>query len=202
MNITSKRLDDDDDDCIIIALDSTGIKITNRGQWMQEKWQVKKKGYPKIHIAVNIKTKEIPALKVTDGKVHDGKIMPKLIEYALKRSANNIKIKSALGDGSYGSDENFKYLQKKRIRPGIKVRKNSIFSIKNNSLRNREVYSQSKDLLKWKKSRKYGSRWIAETVFSSIKRTYGEYVSAIKCQNMINDLILKVSLYNLFRRTA
>ncbi len=33
-------------------------------------------------------------------------------------------------------------------------------------------------------SRKYGSRWIAaETVFSSIKRTYGEYVSAIKYQN-------------------
>ena len=201
LDIASKRLNDDDD-CIIIALDSTGIRITNRGQWMQEKWQVRKKGYLKIHIAVNIKTKEILALEVTDEKVHDGKIMPKLIEYILKRSNNNIKIKSALGDGSYDSNENFKYLQMKRIRPGIKVRKNSIFSIKNNSLRNREVYSQSKDLLKWKKSRKYGSRWMAETVFSSMKRTYGEYVSAIKYQNMINELILKVSLYNLFRRTA
>ncbi len=92
----------------------------------------------------------------------------------LKRSNNNIKIKSALGDGSYDSNENFKYLlEKKRIRPGIKVRKNSIISLKNNSLRNREVYSQSKDLLKWKKSRKYGSRWIAETVFSSYKENLG-----------------------------
>ena len=163
---------------------------------MQEKWQLKKKGYPKIHIAVNIKTKEIPALEVTDEKVHDGKIMPKLIEQVLENS-NNIKIKSALGDGSYGSDENFKYLQKKRIRPAIKVRKNSVTSLKNNSLRNREVYSQSKDLLKWKKSRKYGKRWMAETVFSSIKRMFGEYVSAIKCQNMIKEMILKVSLYNL-----
>lgn len=193
LDIASKRLSDDDD-CIIIALDSTGIRITNRGQWMQEKWQVRKKGYLKIHIAVNIKAKEILALEVTGEKVHDGKIMPKLIEHILKRSNNNIKIKSALGDGSYDSNENFKYLQRKRIRPGIKVRKNSIFSIKNNSLRNREVYSQSKDLLKWKKSRKYGNRWIAETVFSSMKRTYGEYVSAIKYQNMINELILKVSL--------
>ena len=39
-----------------------------------------------------------------------------------------------------------------------------------------------------------------ETVFSSIKRTYGEYVSAIKNQNMIKEMILKVSLYNMFRR--
>ena len=154
LDITSNRLDDDDDDDIIIAIDSTGIKVTNRGSVDQEeKWQLKKKkGYIKIHIAVDIKTKEILALEVTDEKVHDGKIMPKLIEHILENN-NNIKIKSALGDGSYDSNENFKYLQKKRIRPAIKVRKNSIISLKNNSLRNREVYSQSKDLLKWKKRR-------------------------------------------------
>ncbi len=36
-----------------------------------------------------------------------------------------------------------------------------------------------------------------ETVFSSIKRTYGEYVyvSAIKYQYIIKEMILKVSLY-------
>ena len=200
LDITSNRLDDNDDD-IIIAIDSTGIKVTNRGQWMQEKWQLKKKGYIKIHVAVDIKTKEILALEVTDEKVHDGKIMPKLIEQVLENS-NNIKIKSSLGDGSYDSNENFKYLQNKRIRPAIKVRKNSVTSLKNNSLRNGEVYSQLKDLLKWKKRRIYGKRWMAETVFSSIKRMFGEYVSAIKHQNMIKEMILKVSLYSMFRRMA
>ena len=198
LDITSNRLDDNDDD-IIIAIDEYGIKVTNRGQWMQEKWQLKKKGYIKIHVAVDIKTKEILALEITDEKVHDGKIMPKLIEQVLENS-NNIKIKSSLGDGSYDSNENFKYLQNKRIRPAIKVRKNSVTSLKNNSLRNGEVYSQLKDLLKWKKRRIYGKRWMAETVFSSIKRMFGEYVSAIKYQNMIKEMILKVSLYNLFRR--
>src|SRR5215212_2688837 len=48
LDIAKKRLDDDDD--IIVAIDSTGIKVTNSGQWMQEKWQLKKKGYLKIHI--------------------------------------------------------------------------------------------------------------------------------------------------------
>ncbi len=133
--------------------------------------------------------------------------MPKLVEYILKRSNNNIKTKSALDDGSCDSNENFKYLlQKTRIQPGIKVRKNStIISLKNNSLRNREVYSQSKDLIKWKKSAESmeaGGGLLLKLFFSSIKRTYEEYASAIKYQNMIKEMILKVSLYNLFRRMA
>jgi hypothetical protein len=40
LDIPSKRLDDaeEDNDGIIISIDSTGgIKVTNRGQWMQEK---------------------------------------------------------------------------------------------------------------------------------------------------------------------
>jgi len=81
--------------------------------------------------------------------------MSKLVEHILKRKDNkDIKIKSVLGDdGSYDSNENFKYLQKKRIMPSIKVRKNSIISSKNNKLRNREVINQTKDLLKWKKKK-------------------------------------------------
>jgi hypothetical protein len=200
LDISTKRSDDEDDKDIIIAIDSTGIKVTNRGQWMQEKWNIKKKkGYLKIHIAVNIKTKEILALEITDEKSHDEKVMPRLIDHILKNK-NNIKIRSALGDGSYDSNENFKYLQKIRIKPAIKVRKNSTILRKNNSLRNREVYSQLKDLLKWKKRKRYGRRWIAETVFSSIKRMFGEHISATRFQNMIKEMMIKVSLYNLFRR--
>jgi hypothetical protein len=96
---------------------------------MQDKWNIqnkskKKKGYLKIHAAVNIKTKEILALEVTDEKVHDGKQMNVLVEYVLKRNNNNNKnhkIKTAvLADGAYDSNKNFNYLQKKMIRPAIK----------------------------------------------------------------------------------
>ncbi len=204
---TSNGLDVDDVDNggIIIAIDSTGIKVTNRGQWMTDKWDIKnknknKKGYLKIHIAVNIKTKEILALDVTDEKVYDGKVMEQLVEQVLENK--NIKIESVLADGAYDSNKNFTYLQKKKIKPAIKVKKNSITSLKNYSLRNREVSSQIKDLFKWKKKRKYGHRWMAETVFSSIKRMFGEYVSAVKFQNMVKEMTMKVSLYNLFRRLA
>ena len=32
-----------DNDDLIIAIDSTGIKITNRGQWMTDKWDTQNK---------------------------------------------------------------------------------------------------------------------------------------------------------------
>ncbi len=170
---------------------------------MQDKWDVKnKKGYLKIHVAVDIKTKEILALKVTDEKVHDGKVMKNLVEGVLNNN-RNVKIKSFIGDGAYDSNENFKYLkEKKRIRPIIKVKRNSIVSSKNSNVRNREVELQIKDYHKWKKKRKYGQRWMVETAFSSIKRMFGEYTSATKFQNMIKEMTMKVSLYNLFRRVA
>ena len=197
---------DDDDDDLIIAVDSTGIKVTNRGQWMPDKWdaQNKKKGYLKIHVAVNTKTKEILALEVTDERVHDGKVMDKLVEHVLKSNDKGpaTKIKSVLADGAYDSNENFKYLEENKIQPGIKVRRNSIISAKNTSSRNREVRSQTKDFPRWKKKRKYGKRWIAETAFSSIKRTYGEHVSATRFQNMVKEMALKVSLYNLLGRLS
>ncbi len=69
-----------ENDYIVIAIDSTGIKVTNRGQWMQDKWNVKKKGYLKIPVAVNVKTKKILSMKVTDEHVHDSKALPELVE--------------------------------------------------------------------------------------------------------------------------
>lgn len=201
---------DDDDECIMISIDSSsGAKITNRGQWMDKKWKVQnRKSYLKIHIAVNIKTKEILALEVTDEKVHDSKMLNTLVDQVsdiLTENNNNnnnktIRIESVSDDEAYDTNANFKYLQEKRIKSGIKVRKNSIVSPKNNRLRNKEVISQTKDLLKWKKKRKYGHRWMAETVFSTLKRTFGEYVSVTRFENMVKDMMIKVSLYNLFRR--
>ena len=199
---SSSELDGDNDD-LIMAVDSTGIKVTNRGQWMHDKWdaQNKNKGYLKIHVAVNTKTREILALEVTDERVHDGKVMGKLVEHVLKSNGNGpaVKIKSVLADGAYDSNENFKCLEENRIQPGIKVRKNSIVSARNASSRNKEARSQ-KDFPRWKRKRRYGKRWMAETAFSSMKRTYGEHVSATRFQNMAKEMVLKVSLYNLFTR--
>ena len=45
---------------------------------MQDKWNVRK-GYLKIHIVVDTKSKKILSMKVTDEHVHDKKMLPKLV---------------------------------------------------------------------------------------------------------------------------
>ena len=184
------------DDYFIIAIDSTGIKVTNRGEWIRHKWNVKR-GYLKIHVAVDIKKKRILSLIVTSEQVHDGKVLPQLIDDITIKQ--NKAIDTAIMDGSYDSNKNFQLLSFKGIQPAIKVRKNSRCKKTNHYLRNKNVLLQKTNMKQWKDSVSYGQRWIVETVFSCIKRLFGEYVTAIRFENMIKEIILKASLYNWFQ---
>jgi hypothetical protein len=179
---------------IIIVLDSTGIKVTNRGEWLPHKRNVRK-GYLKIHVAVDIEKKKIVSLDVTSEEVYDGSRLKELVDNALE----NNTLERVIADGAYDSNENFQYLSNKNIEAAIKVRKNSSYDRTAGCIpRKRIVLNQLKNFERWKTRVKYGSRWIAETVFSSVKRTFGEYVTAKRVPNMVKEMILKASLYNLF----
>jgi len=179
---------------IILVLDSTGIMVTNRGEWLPHKRNVRK-GYLKIHVAVDIEKKKIVSLDVTSEEVYDGSRLKELVDNALE----NNTLEKVIADGAYDSNENFQYLSNKNIEAAIKVRKNSSYDRTVGCIpRKRVVLNQLKNFERWKTRVKYGSRWIAETVFSSVKRTFGEYVTAKRVPNMVKEMILKASLYNLF----
>lgn len=76
----------------------------------------------------------------------------------------------------------FQFLANRGILPCIRVRKNSKVKAANQFLRNLSVIDQTNDL-RWKDSVSYGKRWIVETVISSIKRMFGEYVYYVKYDN-------------------
>lgn len=91
---------------IVIALDSTGIKVANRGEWIRDKWHVRR-GYLKIHVAVDIRKKKVVSLQVTSEEVHDSSVMKKLVDPA---SENNDVKRVIADDGAYDSRKNFRYL--------------------------------------------------------------------------------------------
>ncbi|MFZ0511861.1 MAG: transposase [Candidatus Nitrosopolaris sp.] len=108
-------------------------------------------------------------------------------------------LKRIIADGAYDNNENFQYLSNKNIQAAIKVRKNSSYCRSIGCYpRKRVVLEQLKNFEKWKTKVSYGSRWVAETVFSSLKRMFGEDVSAKKFPNMVKEMTLKAPLYNLF----
>jgi hypothetical protein len=97
---------------------------------MQDKWNVKNKSkkYLKIHMAVNIKNKKILSIKVTDDEhVHDGKVLPELIDNIIKSDNVTVAIgKLFADDGAYDSNDIFRYLSADNgILPCIKVRKSA-----------------------------------------------------------------------------
>jgi hypothetical protein len=74
---------------------------------MREKWHVKKKGYLKIHVAVNVKTKKILSIKITYEHVHDSKTLPELIKSIIKSEdmSTTTAIGKLFGDGAYECNE-------------------------------------------------------------------------------------------------
>jgi hypothetical protein len=164
---------------------------------MKDKWDVRTKGYLKIHIAVDVKTKKILSMKVTDEHVHDSKALPELVDNIIKSDGMTTTTGKLFADGAYEGNDIFRYLSDNGILPCIKVRKNAkVRWKKGNIFRNISVLAQRNDLQEWKDSVSYGQRWIVETVFSCIKRMFGEYVYSVRLKNMIQEMMLKVSLYN------
>ena len=138
-------------------------------------------------------------MKVTDEHVHDSKPLPELVNDIVKSNNMTAIGKLFADDGAYEGNNIFRYLSADNgILSCIKVRKNAKIKLKaGNFIRNLSVISQKNDLQKWKDSESYGQRWIVETVFSSIKRLFSrEYVYSVRLKNMIQEMLLKASLYN------
>ena len=104
-------------------------------------------------------------MQVTDEHVHDGKVLPILVDDLVK--SNEWKLDKLLADGAYDSNDIFRCLSENGT-PCIKVRKDAMVRKTSHNLRNLSVISQRHNLQRWKEdSVSYGHRWMVETVFSS-----------------------------------
>lgn len=181
------------DEPISIALDSSGIKVSNSGDWMRKKWKAKR-GYLKIHLAVDARSKQAVSMQVTEETVSDGSQTEPLVLEAVAKN----DVERAYADGAYDRRANFNLLASIGIDPVIRVRKNASRKAKGSYARKESVIAQQTDFDGWKEEKHYGDRWAVEGAYSCIKRIFGEYVSAKKFVNMAKEMVTKISLYNLF----
>lgn len=181
---------------IVLAIDSTGIKVANRGEWRRQAWQLRRR-FLKIHVGVDADSKKIVAFKMTTNCSYDGNYLSELVKDAQRGGRRVTKV---LADAGYDATYNFTYLHRRNITPAIKLRGNHYTATKpppgkEDNPRRAAAMKQS-DYRRWSNSVSYGRRWIVESAFSVFKRTFGEYVMAHKRQNMEKELMLKASLYN------
>ena len=179
---------------VTIAVDSTGIKVSNRGEWIHKKWKVKR-GFIKVHIAVDVKTKQILAIEVTREDVGDGRMFGRLV----KSASNVTDLRRVIADGAYDSKSNFRLAEAMSIEPVIRVRKNA--SLKGGGCMPRKfAVVEQLGNADWRRVKGYGCRWMVESAFSCLKRVFGEYICSVRWDNIVKELLLKASIYNLFMK--
>nr|WP_121011984.1 IS5 family transposase [Hydrogenivirga caldilitoris] len=183
-------------DDFVIILDSTGVKVTNRGEWLRKKHGKKtRKGWIKLHVALDLKRKKVVAMKVTDERVHDSQKAKELIEKSKKKAEGKGKrVSKVIADAGYDTHEFFRYLGEEGIEPAVLVRKGA--KIKGNPVRDRVIRQIRKGKKKWKEAVGYGKRWLIESFFSTFKRWFGEYVVSKRFDNMRKELVFMVGIMN------
>ena len=186
---------EDDDKPITLIVDASGLTISKKGDYIEDKWIREKKEFVKLHIAVDEKSKKVVSFRITKGNVHDTKKFGPLV----KESAKRHDVDKVYGDKAYDNRKNFNILDDMNAEPAISIRKNASTRSKGCPLRRDEVFLVKKlGYEGWKQLKDTGRRWIAEIVFSSIKRVLGEDLLSKKFSAQKVEAGLKVMLYNQF----
>ena len=164
--------------------------------YIEQKWIRKKKEFIKLHIAVDAKSDKIISFRVTKGNVHDSKEFSSMIREVSKE----YDIDKVYADKAHDNRRSFNLLDDLNIEPAINIRKNaSTIKSKVCPLRVAEVVLIKKlGYDGWKQLKDTGRRWIAEIVFSSLKRVLGEDLLSKKFKAQEVEAGLKVMLYNKF----
>lgn len=172
---------------LIAGLDGSGMKVSNRGEWMRQKWKVRR-GWIKVVILGDV-----------DGNIIDVRIGNEdLDERAAGRGMirdNKDCLGKLLADGLHDCKDTFNLLDGLGIEAGIKIRDNASgrgFGPRPDEVR---LY-QGLGYEDWAKLKEYGLRWPAtEGIFSASKRIMGEHVTAHRKRNMYREARLKFWAY-------
>ncbi len=187
--------DVDDDKPMTLIVDASGLTISKKGDYIEEKWILEKKEFVKLHIAVDEKSKKVISFRITKGDVHDSKKFCSLV----KEAAQNYNIDMVYADKAYDNRRSFNLLDDLNFEPAINIRKNASIKTKGCPLRRDEVLLINKlGYNGWRQLKDTGRRWIAEIVFSSIKRVLSEDLLSKKFKAQKVEAGLKVMLYNKF----
>jgi IS5 family transposase len=183
---------------LTVSIDSSGLKVHNRGDWIRHKHKVRR-GYLKIHFAVNTKTREIIGLESTRENVNDNRKFRPMVRKLLKKYS----IKKLLADAAYDDHRNFNLLDRHGVIPAIKLKRNSRKYAywprrdKNHRVRRKYAALMLKSYDDWKRRLGYGKRWISEIVFSSFKANFGEYFHAKLMENIVKEIERKAYVHNM-----
>ncbi len=179
-----------------VAPDSTGVQTTSFGGWREEKHGEKReKGWLKVHAMVGTKTHVI--IRAVIGEANSGD-SPQFVPLLRGVIEDGFRPTSVVADKGYLAKDNYRLASDLGIEAYIPFKSNSL---------NRSGHRGSPSA--WRKAfylfqanrpefdRNYHKRSNVESVFSALKRKFGENVRSRKPVAQVNEILCKLIAYNL-----
>ena len=172
---------------LVVGADGSGIKVSNRGDWIREAWNIRR-GWIKVVILGDAKG------NIVDVRIGNENLDERSSARGMLRK-NSKNIKKALMDGLHDCEDTFDLCDELDIEAGIKIRENA--NDEGLGARPREVrLYKSIGYKRWAKEKDYGMRWPStEGIFSAVKGIFGESVKSHKTRNMYHEAKLKFWSY-------
>jgi hypothetical protein len=186
LNKLDSKLDFDRSKSYRVAVDGTGTKLTNRGEYISHKWRVKR-DWVKVSIVIDRFTQELLDVEVAlDKEASDSQL-------AKKHLANlqDIHIEDFAGDGAYYQQDLYRLLKKRKIQPVIKMRVDALSNGLDPMHTAVRRMKQMGGLQPWKDKYEYGHRWNIEGFNSSTKRCFGECLRMHNKENCFKEAKMK-----------
>lgn len=184
-----------------LAVDSTGLTLSNITVWRKTKWGVgpKYRGWLKVHALTDVDTNEIVAFVLTKDDVGDEGMLEYLLELA---ELGGVKFEEVYADAAYSSVDNFKLVcEKYKCRFITSFKSNT--SGKNLGSKDRGDAARLWIRLpydKWVEVTGYGRRWKIEGAFSDLKRMFSEFIRATSDDGMVREVTFMIRMFNYHKR--
>jgi hypothetical protein len=183
-----------------LVVDSTGIKVCGEGEWKVRKhgWG-KRRTWLKVHLGADEKTGDIVVGDVTGNDVHDGTMLPILLE----KIPEETSIAQCSGDGAYDTRQCYEALKKRDVsNVTIPPQKNAKIWKHGNTKGDRHIRDENlrqirkKGRATWKEESGYHRRSLSETAMFRYKTVFGDKVSARTFENQRTSLLLRLKALN------
>lgn len=173
----------------IIGIDGSGLKVTNRGEWIRHKWKVRR-GWIKVVLAGTTKG-DIVDIEVGNEDLNEIAIAQEMLERS--------QAKEALLDGLHDTYKTYRVCKKQGIALRTPARAGSNpKGLNPRSEAVREQLELGRD--EWSEKYNFGMRWVAtEGIFSATKTIFGENLTGHKQECLEKEAILKFWAYQSLR---
>jgi len=172
-----------------LAADSTGFGTRRYETWLSLRGKSVRRGWLKLHVVVALESLAILSLAITRGTRHDSPLLRRLLR-PIPRGGGCF-----LADSGYLSRANCTLAARKGRKPFIRPRKNT-------TARSRGSAAWREMLAFYREDgeafmARYQGRSRAESVWSVLKRVYGNSLSSRKRRMQRTELHLRTIAYNM-----